>query len=420
MNPHCCACNNPITSNINSTSAYTNHGQGGVYHGHAQGQQNHNNQSHIQQNHDIYSNCNDHMVTSNDHAQRTYNTPQSYGHQDFQRMGKPSLHDATQFYICECTSCRNLGNSVDICCQCCNCGNVTATVVQDENGEQEIVQDYASPRGYHVSSVTLTGDTDDTLEVVFDDSEGVTEGIDDHHQHPNIHKINKGCNNTEGHQHVHRDDGGEVTDDIAFAHTVAESCHNHQGRQIQTHPACVNCNPCPCSGKPVFQGWATHHVPSNIQQANPHQQHPQQQHSRIYANKTNANYHHHHHTSQGAVHTNRQHCVMSSHQQDNMQMNSHGHQNHHGHPPHPHYNHHNQQHISRNTNQQKSSNMQHHSKQHNHRVTKSHTCCSQGKIPLSEAIFERISPRSFRIFNSSGLNICSRHLMFFVYKAHGR
>ena len=50
---------------------------------------------------------------------------------------------AKDYYnMCECTSCRNLGNSIDICCQCCSCSS-----------------EY--PR-YHVASMAMQ---EDTLEV---------------------------------------------------------------------------------------------------------------------------------------------------------------------------------------------------------------------------------------------------------------
>ena len=54
-----------------------------------------------------------------------------------------SNESAKDYYnICECTTCRNLGNSIDICCQCCSCSS-----------------DY--PR-YHVASMAMQ---EDTLEV---------------------------------------------------------------------------------------------------------------------------------------------------------------------------------------------------------------------------------------------------------------
>ena len=381
-NPHCCACNNAIAPNINNSNAsYTNnHGHGGMYHGNP-GMQNHNSHSQIQQNQDMYHNSTDRVVASSSHSQRHHhNNQHNYGTREFQRMAKPSIQDATQYYICECTSCRNLGNSVDICCQCCNCGNMTATIVQDDHEEQEIISDYASSRGYHVSSVALTGDTDDTLEVVFDDGEAVTEVID---EHSNSHKMDKTCNNVEAHHHVHRDDETEISDDISYAHNVAESSHNPQGRQLQKHSACLNCNSCSCSGKPVFQGWASHHINPNNQHSNPHhqqQQHPQQHQQNMYQNKTNTGYHHHHHhTSQGAIHTtNQQNCAITSPQQHNIPMNSRVVHNHHGHPSHPNYNHPHSPNNARIPNQGRSNNT-HHSKHLNNRVQKSHLCCSQGK-----------------------------------------
>ena len=120
-NPHCCACNNAIISGMNNAnSSYgTNHGQVGMYHGNTQ---NHNSHSHLQQGHEMYHNSNERVVHGNSHVQRHHHpNSQHYAAREFQRIPKSSGQDATQYYICECTSCRNLGNSVDICCQCCNC-----------------------------------------------------------------------------------------------------------------------------------------------------------------------------------------------------------------------------------------------------------------------------------------------------------
>ena len=44
------------------------------------------------------------------------------------------------YMSCECTSCRNLGNSIDICCQCCSCNeyprySVTSMAMQEDTLE---------------------------------------------------------------------------------------------------------------------------------------------------------------------------------------------------------------------------------------------------------------------------------------------
>ena len=374
-NPHCCACNNAIVSGMNNAnSSYaTNHGQVGMYHGNVQ---NHNNHSHIQQSQEMYHNSNERVVHGNSHVQRHHHpNSQHYTTREFQRITKASGQDATQYYICECTSCRNLGNSVDICCQCCNCGNMAATIVQEDGEEHELYSEYPSSRGYTVSSVALTGDAEDTLEVVFDDGEGVTEVIDERQQHgSNIRKINKTCNNVEGHHHVHRDEEKEMADDIAYAHNMAESMHNHQGRQIQKHSACTSCSSCSCSGKPMFQGWSSHQLNSNVSH---HQQQNAQQ--GMYPNKSNMMYHHHHHrNSQGTMHgasNVQQNYTITSPQQHGSQMNSRALHNHHGHPNY------NNSHSPNNAclpNQGRANNNGHHPKQFNHRVQKPHSCCSQG------------------------------------------
>ena len=131
----------------------------------------------------------------------------------------------SSYYVCECTSCRNLGNAVDVCCQCCSCTG------PGHPGSTDMVP------SYHVSSVALTGDADDTLEVVFDDpGPGNAHGG---HCHPHPHH----------HPHHHEDE-------IAMAHAMAESggglceCpppshhhpHHHQTHCNNKHPQCYNKN----------------------------------------------------------------------------------------------------------------------------------------------------------------------------------
>ena len=377
-NPHCCACNNAITSaGINHSNSSYPTSQGNMYHGNPN-VQNHNNHVHIQQGHEHY--YSDRMGHENAHiAQQRHhhNNSQQYGSRgEFQRMSKAPLQDATQYYICECTTCRNLGNSVDICCQCCNCSNMTASMIQEDGEDSEIYSEYPSSRGYTVSSVALTGDTEDTLEVVFDDGDGSNEVIDERQQHHStLRKLNKSCNNVESHHHIHREDEKEIADDITYAHNIAESVHNNQGRQI--HKQHSNCGSCSCSGKPIFQGWSSHHVNSN----NSHPQHQQNsQHQGMHSTKANMNYHHHQHrnTSQGRISsTNHQNCNVTSPHQQNAQMNSRSLHNHHGHLTYT--NSHSPNNTCITNHAKINNNGTHHSKQYNNRVVKAHTCCSQGK-----------------------------------------
>ena len=70
------------------------------------------------------------------------------------------------YYMCECTSCRNLGNSVDVCCQCCACVDAEAAAAEAEQEAAAAAVSAGGPsRRYEVASMALTGDTDDTLEV---------------------------------------------------------------------------------------------------------------------------------------------------------------------------------------------------------------------------------------------------------------
>ena len=380
-NPHCCACNNAIISNMshtNSSSYNVGHEQIGMYHGHPN-VHNHNSHSHhVQHGHqEMYHNSNDHRTTHPNAQLHHPNNAPNYGSRDLQRMTKsPPAQDATQYYICECTSCRNLGNSVDICCQCCNCGNMTATIVRDDGDEQEIISDYTSSRGYHVSSVALTGDAEDTLEVVFDDGDdGATDVIDDHElSQSNLRKMNKRCNNAHEQHHRHEEDvGREISDDIAYAHTMAESNHHQQGRQIQKHLTCSSCNSCACTGKPIFQGWSNHHnLNSNI----PHHHH--QNHSDGMYSEKSYHHQHHHGNSQGTLHNSNQQS--GSKTSPNPQQHRHCSQsnnrvlsNHHHHPM---YN--NTHNNPNNGPQQGRSNNGHHPKQFHNRIQKSNSCCSQG------------------------------------------
>jgi hypothetical protein len=143
------------------------------------------------------------------------------------------------YYICECTTCRNLGNSMDICCQCCSC----STAASSEYG----------PR-YHVASMALTGDTEDTLEVCLQQQSDVL----DHHEPV-----------------------GVEDDDIALAHSLAD---HHQQPQQQQHGSCHECQSC-CSSaaqphqprKPVFPGWQTHNQPQVARRLQQQQQQQQRQ-----------------------------------------------------------------------------------------------------------------------------------------------
>ena len=389
-NPHCCACNNVIISNMNdaNVSYPINHGQAVMYH-ETSNLQNHTSHGHVQQGQNMYHNSNDRVVHANTHAAQRHHhgSHHNYGAREFQRIPKTSSQDATQYYICECTTCRNLGNSVDICCQCCNCGNMTATLVQEDGEEHEMIAEYGSSRGYHVSSVALTGDTEDTLEVVFDDGEGVTELVDEHLQHStSIRKINKTCNNVEGHHHLHRHDDKAMTDDIAYAHNVAESGQNHQGRQIQKHFPCTSCNSCSCTGKPAFQGWSSHHINSNM--VHHQQQNPQQG---IYQGKPNMVYHHQRNPQAVMNTTNQQNCSLTSPHQHNAQINSRVLHNHHGHPSYDNGHSPSNEHLP---NQRKPNN-NHHPKQANNRNHKSHSCCHQGNNEPSRRVYVACSsPRS--------------------------
>ena len=70
--------------------------------------------------------------------------------------------------MCECNSCRNLGNSVDVCCQCCACvdaAEAAAAAAEQAEAAAAASAGGTTSRRYQVASMALTGDTDDTLEV---------------------------------------------------------------------------------------------------------------------------------------------------------------------------------------------------------------------------------------------------------------
>ena len=81
----------------------------------------------------------------------------------------PQPADNTEFYSCECTSCRNQGNSVDICCQCCTC-------LEQQRNHRHHHNNHRQGRDYDVN---LTGESDDTLRVCINDYEDEIEQEDE-------------------------------------------------------------------------------------------------------------------------------------------------------------------------------------------------------------------------------------------------
>jgi len=155
---------------------------------------------------------------------------------------------ATQddYYMCDCTQCRNLGNSVDVCCQCCQC---TALV-----NAQERPHGVKQQKHYKVRSVSLHGENDETLEVCIANEEN-----DGEHEDPN-----------------------EI-DDLAQAHRVAGGCQSCPPPPPPTcsscPPACNDPNCTACAQKcPHFSEWSSQsqHLPPNhphyVPGAHPHYQ----------------------------------------------------------------------------------------------------------------------------------------------------
>lgn len=150
--------------------------------------------------------------------------------------------EEVDFYVCDCYTCRSTAASMEVCCQCCNCTNMEAT---NQN---------LSPR-YHVSSVMLKGESDDTLEVCL--------------------------------RRQDEDEIDEVEDDIALAHAVAEANRQHQSynnhhdhrnlNQQQTPPHCNECSNCCGGGRrpPGFQSCPGRKAAVSGQSRRPAQQ-PQQ------------------------------------------------------------------------------------------------------------------------------------------------
>jgi hypothetical protein len=126
-----------------------------LHHHHNNAQQQQQNQRHQQQQQQQHDRncCSCNSVNSNHH----YNSRVATEEPPPQQI----MSDGTDYYICECTSCRNLGNSVDVCCQCCACVDAAAA--------SAAVAATGGSRRYHVASMTLTGDSEDTLEVCLND-----------------------------------------------------------------------------------------------------------------------------------------------------------------------------------------------------------------------------------------------------------
>eukprot|EP00094_Tigriopus_californicus_P012159 TCALIF_11751-PA protein Name:"Similar to NBEA Neurobeachin (Homo sapiens)" AED:0.12 eAED:0.13 QI:0/0.04/0/0.81/1/1/22/0/1914 len=123
-------------------------------------------------------------------------------------LSPPSpVSNLDDYYVCECSSCRNLGNSVDICCQCCACS---------EGHPLKSPNNFGTPGRYQVRSVALTGESDDTLEVC------LNEDYDE--------------------------------DDLALAHSVAEGTGTCADCRSSTSP--------PERG-PAFTGWSGQPRPLN-------------------------------------------------------------------------------------------------------------------------------------------------------------
>ena len=132
-----------------------------------------------------------------------------------------NVADKDFYNICECTSCRNLGNSIDICCQCCSCSS-----------------EY--PR-YHVASMAMQ---EDTLEVCLQQQTADLSSAD-----------------------ATADSASNEVDDIALAHSMSErSCHDCHPPPVSSccHPRANNVvggpgvppggGPAHHRG-PVFHGW---------------------------------------------------------------------------------------------------------------------------------------------------------------------
>ena len=127
--------------------------------------------------------------------QRTFHSV-APGYHRYERSQRPATAES-DYFACNCTQCRNLGNSMDICCQCCACTGAA------------VVQNKPTARPYNVRSVALRGENQETLEVCITNDE---------------------CNEE------------DEMDDIALAHREAGEYHSCY-RPPPTH--CVNCPP-PC------------------------------------------------------------------------------------------------------------------------------------------------------------------------------
>ena len=150
--------------------------------------------------------------------------------------------------MCDCTQCRNLGNSMDVCCQCCQCQALA-------NNQEHRPHGVKQQKHYKVRSVSLHGENDETLEVCI-----ANEEADGDHADPN-----------------------NDIDDMALAHRVAGGC------QSCPPPPPVPCSSCPpacndpnctaCAQKcPHFSEWSSQnqHLPPNhphyMPGAHPHYQ----------------------------------------------------------------------------------------------------------------------------------------------------
>ena len=169
------------------------------------------------------NNCNNYS-NSHAHAHSHHSAGVHAGgpHHAGVHSGAPPPTDKDYYNLCECTSCRNLGNSIDICCQCCSCS-------------AESYVHAAGPR-YHVASMAMQ---EDTLEVCLQQQTA---------------------------------DSTADLDDIALAHNMAERGNGCYECHPPTSTSCCAApggRGGPHRGPPLFHGWQQQQQQHQNQQRRP-------------------------------------------------------------------------------------------------------------------------------------------------------
>ena len=190
------------------------------------------------------NNCNNYSSTTNINHQHSHNTT----------AAAPSTNEKDYYNLCECTSCRNLGNSIDICCQCCSCSaenypryHVASMAMQEDTLEVCLQQQTADSQPAHVVGGPLPHHaTADDIALAHNMAERASAGCYE------CHSTNQGCCGGGGQPPAPRVGGQHARGPPIFHGWQQQQHHGQQGRRTlpKGHPAAAGHS---CAGKGIFQ-----------------------------------------------------------------------------------------------------------------------------------------------------------------------